>query len=673
MKVPISWLKEFVSFSLPAEKLAEKLTLAGFEVEGISESEGDQVLDVAVMPNRGDCLSIRGIAREVAALLGRKGIPVSLKQRRETSLVRTKGVLDLDLRAKKGCLRYMVRVIRNLKVAPSPEWMRRRLVQSGLRSINNVVDVTNYVLLELGQPLHAFDLQKIGSKIIIRYATPDEEFEALDGKKYKLESSDLLIADPKGPIALAGIMGGAYSEVSSSTSDVALESAFFHPATIRKTARRLGIQTESSYRFERRVDPEAVSLALDRATDLFRQIASGESSADCVDRKVEKFRPKKISFRPESVSRLLGDQRSPSLIRSRIRRLGFIPKGKNQWLVPSYRGDVQEEIDLIEEVVRLEGYDKVPLTLSPLNEPPVFSFHRDLTERARLWMADQGFFECVHLSFVSPRDLEYDPPLLGLAVPLANPLGYEDSLLRPSLIPSLLKTAAYHEQHKLSGFRGFELRTIYRRKEGGKEERRSLAAVISSERTPAWYEQRRSDFFDIKGFLESLGNHLGVRLEFQRDEFSSLLPGGSASVSRNGEKIGFLGEVHPKVLEHFNLKSPLFLFEVLWDRLVEGLMSEVHFQSFSKVPQVQRDLALLVDGTIPSGQIKQFLESQSENLVKKVLLFDLYEGEQIPKGKKSLAFSLFLGQDKTLIEEEIQKAWQRIIESLRREFHADIR
>ncbi|MBI2980731.1 MAG: phenylalanine--tRNA ligase subunit beta [Deltaproteobacteria bacterium] len=672
MKVPVPWLKEFVPFSVSVEKLAERLTLSGFEVESISEIEGDLVLDIAVMPHRGDALSIRGIAREVAAILGRRirsGPAASVKIRKEA--LQRKTSIDVDLRAGEGCRRYLLRVIRNVNTAPSPEWLQRRLLQCGLRSINNVVDLTNYIMFEIGQPLHAFDLEKIGSKIFIRHANAGENFSALDGKSYKLESRDLVIADSNGPIALAGIIGGAGSEVSLSTRHIALESAFFNPQGIRRTARRLGIQTESSFRFERRVDPEAVSFALERTSLLLQKIASGEPSIHWIDRGPKKSKSRGVLFDPESVGRLMGNEWPVSKVRSRLHRLGFVRKKGKRWSVPSYRGDIHEEVDLIEEAVRLEGYDSVPTTIPTQHAAPEASFSRQLKEEGRRWLSNHGFFESIHLPFLSPKDLEYDPELSAQALPLANPLGADDSWLRPSLVPSLLKTASYHEQNQLLGYRGFELRSIYRLERGRETERDALAVVMSSARLPGWNEKRPNDFFDLKGILQSLARHLGVTLEFEPAEFSSLLPH-AAEIRRNGETIGFLGELHPRVLTHFNLKTPLFLFELFWGSLVQGISPDLKICPYSRVPQVQRDLALIVDEKLPAGAIEKFLGG-TDRLVKSAVLFDLYEGPQIPKGKKSLAFSLQLGQDNTLTDEEIRQAMGRIIESLRREFHADRR
>lgn len=681
MKVPLSWLKEIVPIRLKAEALAEKLTYAGLEVEQILDKEGDPVLEINVTPNRGDCLSLLGIAREVSALLGS-----SLCERRRRSIPKKKGdlfsvndFLSVDLKNPEGCPRYTARVIRNLTVGPSPSWLVKRLEQVGLRSVNNVVDLTNYVMLECGQPLHAFDLQKIEgegkAQIIIRKARRGEVFETLDGKRRELKEEDLLIADLREGIAVAGLMGGKNSEVSERTRHIVLESAFFNPHWIRQSSRRLGLSSDSSYRFERGVDPEGVINALNRATEMILELAGGVASRDWVDRYPRKIRRRLISLDPSSVEEKLGGTWSSPDVKKYLKRLHLKPKGSS-WEIPSYRGDLQFSEDLVEEVARLGGYNKIPLTYPQVIVMKKRSADRSLIKEIKRRMVELGFYESIHMSFLSPGDLDYDPTLLGRAVPLANPLGAHDSLLRPTLIPSLLKTLSFHHLNRMFDMRLYELRTVFWREGRETREAPALGFVMSGSSLGGRLNDRRKevDYFDAKGVIEGVFGLRRLEANFEAASHPLLLPGKSARLSLAGEEIGWIGELHPSRIEGFALSKGAVLGEIFLRKFLDFAQKTTYYSPYPRVPLVERDLSLLVDEAIPAEKILGFLREQKESLVQRVRVFDYYKGDQISEGKKSLAFSLLLGRpDRTLTEEEISEAWGRILESVRREFHADIR
>lgn len=677
MKVPYSWLKEFVSVRIRPQELAERLTLIGIEVESVLSVDGEAVLDVAVSPNRGDCLSILGMAREVSALLG-----VALKSSEKAQAPRrqTTGTERIRVRVeeRRGCPRYTLRLFRNVQVGPSPAWMVTRLQQCGIRSINNVVDITNYILLERGQPLHAFDGDRILGGITVRLAREGERLTTLDGVERKLSSQDLLIADQKGGIALAGVMGGKESEVGEGSRVVALECAVFDPTWIRRTAKRLGIVTESSYRFERGVDPQGIVPASERAAALLVRWSGAVLSGDLVDvgRGGEKGRT--VELDPERVGQFLGGQWPVRESRRTLIRLGLRPHGRraaHHWEVPSYRRDLVHGVDLIEEVARLGGYHRIPETL-----PPSFRMaeqkegrDRQLADEVGARLSHLGFYEVIHQGFVSPSDCAYDPDLKPLMI--LNPLGQGASLLRPSLVPSLLKTVATHHQHKRETVRLFELRRVFRISETVQEPL-YLGVTISGETLFSYGTggHRETSFFDLKGVLEGLLGGFGLEVQFTPGERRFLLGGKTAEVRINGEAVGFLGEVGPEAAERFGLMRPTFVGELDWEKGTAQIPTESRYLPFSRHPRVQRDLALVLDEGIEGGKVCEFLRGLELGFIQQVKIFDLYRGSQIPEGKKSLAFSLWFGwEDRTPNEREIGEAWRRIVESVRREFHADIR
>jgi phenylalanyl-tRNA synthetase beta chain len=675
MKLPVSWLKEWVPIRVGAEEIAKRLTFSGFEVEGMEILGEDTVLEVNVTPNRGDALSIRGLAREVGALFG-----TATKAPYKPLVLKpvVKSAVPVSIAKPKWCPRYALAVIEGVRIAPSPAWLSARLEQVGIRSVNNVVDVTNFVLMELGQPLHAFDRQKLrGGKIVVRNAQADEVLKTLDGVERKLKSDDLVIADAEGAVALAGVMGGAGSEVTAATTSIALESAFFQPSAVRRAARRLGLSSESSYRFERRVDPEAVFEGLSRAVQLIVEVAGGQV-VSVSDLYKEKQKPASVALNPKAAGEVLGGDWKDAEVRSLLQKLGFAVKGSAKaWKVtaPSYRGDVFRDVDLIEEIARLSGLDRVPEKFPILSRPSPMGTDLSRERAVKRLLADLGFRETVHYSFVSP-DLA---TLLGGegGAALANPLSREQSVMRPSLLPSLLGAASHHARHKMETFRAFELRNVFIADGDRPREKKHLAGILMGTRLLSHWSGgvQAVDFYDLKGAVERI---LACVLPdrgpaFVRSAVPYLHPGQQASVFIDGKPVGVLGEIHPDVLKAMELRKTVYAFDLDWKALESASGGPPRFADYPRTPVVERDLALVVDEGVEAGRIADFIAKQ-DAVISGARVFDLYRGDQVAAGKKSLAFSIRMAQaGRTLTDEEVNGVFQKVINGVKNEFQAEVR
>ncbi len=676
MKLPLGWLKEFVSLRADASDLAQHLTGAGLEVEGIETVEGEPVLEINVTPNRGDCLSVIGLAREAAALYG-----ISLKVQKNPPLKRIFEKPSVTVREARRAPRYLLAVVEGIRVKESPDWMIRRLKQMGYRPINNVVDSTNYVLAEYGQPLHAFDRSRVSGKIEVRKAKPGEKILTLDGEERELIPSDLVIADENGPIALAGIIGGKDSEVDGGTTSVALECAWFEPSGIRRTAKRLGLQTESSYRFERRVDPEGVKPALLRAIALLSELGGGTCTG--LFEKTQRFSSSSVSFRPTSVAEVLGGSWTVGTIRKILNRLGFYVKvSKLAWTVkaPSWRGDISRSVDLIEEVSRLGGLDRIPTTFPICAAAPASAeSSREWASKIRHLLASLGVQETIHLSFASPSELEPFEETSSMPVVLKNPFGVEDSCLRTSLLPALLKTVSFHQRHKLTDVRFFEMRPVFESVGGRVREFKKLAAAFSGSRlNDHWGDhvggrQTEADFYDARGIVEKILEQLNGSGVFKKSTRAFLHPGKQADVIVAGRVAGCLGEVHPDIQEKFDLKKRVTVLDLDWEILLSGVGAVKSYRPYSMHPLVQRDLAVVLEEAVEAASVMKFI-SDADPAVREVMPFDVYRGVPIPEGKKSLAFSIQIGlNNKTLTDGEVSEIFGRILKGIAGEFRAEVR
>lgn len=688
MKFTYSWLKEFATFKESPEKIAARLTMAGLEIESLAalpEGDGnrkDWLVEISVTPNRGDCLGILGLSREIVALTrGRFHPPVVAISEKGPPL---HAQLKVKIAAPRLCPRYSARMVQGLRIAPSPSWLRSRLEQCGIRSINNVVDVTNYVMLETGQPLHAFDFDRLTAKqIVVRPAEKTRSFVTLDGVERPLEPRDLLICDGDTPVALAGIMGGANSEVGPGTGTVLLESAHFDPISIRRTAKRLGLHTEASHRFERGVDPEGTLYALDRAACLLTEAAGGIALRGMVDRYPGRRRSKPILVRDLKVKTHLGIDLKRKMIEEILRSLGLKIAGRSKSglrvSAPSYRFDITRETDLIEELARVHGYQKIPSAL-PLIVPRAQRDSQLQWERkARAFLAGEGLTEMIHLSFASEKMNRSFYGLRGehrATVAVLNPLTEQQSEMRASLVPGLIGTLRAHAEQKLKSFLGFELGKVFYGEPW--EERQHLAAALYGhrERKGLRVPETAWTFLELKGLLEGVLDMLGLaeKIAWSRNGLPSYLHPGKAAALKFGEAtVGILGEVHPGLTEERDLPAFL-LFELDFGALIQHAPRQRTVRALPRFPSIERDVALIVDYAFPAQRIITWIQGLRNPLIEAIELFDDYRGPSIPEGKKSLAYTIsYRADDRTLTDAEVNGLHEGLMARLAKEFDAQPR
>ncbi|MCJ7663164.1 MAG: phenylalanine--tRNA ligase subunit beta [Desulfobacterales bacterium] len=657
---------------LPPDALADALVADALNVR-------DHLLELSVTPNRGDCLSIIGVAREVAALIGKRLHPPTPTLRegrhRVEDAVRV-SVLDPDL-----CPRYSARLITGVQIGPSPFWLRTRLERAGVRSINNVVDVTNYVMLEYGQPLHAFDFDLLeGGEIVVKRAAEGEHFVTLDGVERILHKDTLMICDAFRSVAIGGVMGGLNSEIQEHTSRVLLESAYFSPEGIRRTSTALGLQTESSYRFERGIDPEQVLAASLRAMALIAELAGGEVAQGVFDCYPTPLPCPEIRLRLPKVSALLGMSLEQKEVKGILKRLHMKVKENRgaEWVIspPTYRGDITREIDLIEEIGRLKGYDHIPVQVPkmwvmPFREEP----EEELEQRLKDALVGFGFCEVITLSFISPHALEAlqlppdDPRLLPLT--LLNPLAEVQSVMRTTLLPGLLETARYNLSHKNSDLKIFELREVYSPRKGEKlpEERRALTGLaMGAVAGEGWnIPHEEADFYYVKGCVEQLLAELKIPAPTftAGEETPYLSPGKGAVIRLAGEKIGAVGELHPEVAHAFELPCGVFIFEFDLPILSNHFRREITFTTLPRFPSVTRDVAVTIDAGMSAEEITTIIKGVDNKYIESIEVFDCYQGDPIPRGRKGLAYRIrYRSPDRTMTDEEVNGFHRKVLEQL---------
>ena len=650
----------------------------------LSEYLGDTILDLDITPNRPDCLSVIGIAREVAALTEAKlHVPEVRYQELERAI---DSFVSVEIVEPDLCPRYCASLITGVKVASSPEWLQRRLLACGMRPINNIVDVTNYVMLEYGQPLHAFNYDEIrGKQVIVRRAGNGETMTTLDGVKRSLNPNILVIADNERAIAVAGIMGGADTEVMGDTTTVLIESANFNQAVIHRGSIGLLLSSEASLRFEKGLSRDLPLAALKRATQLIAELAGGKVAEGIVDVYPGKQQRESISLSVADIKRLLGVELEVGEIAKTLELLGFAcgqteSNSRVQVEVPWWRTDVSCAADLAEEVARIIGYDKIPITMlgSPLprHEPtPMLSFRRQM----RSILVSCGFQEVLTYSLTSLEMLGRLSPELRLmgAAPMrvANPMSREQEYLRTSLRAGLLSVLARNERYEEDGIRLFEIGRVFLPREGDlPQENEVLCAVLSSsQRRLSWRSKEEPvDFFVAKGVLETILSRFGLVASFEAGEDESLCPGRVANVVVGNEQLGVVGELHPKVSGAFELSGAVNLIEIDLDRLSSFTTTLKNYQPILRYPSTSRDIALLVDEQITYQQICTII--QDFPLVNSVRLFDFYVGEQVPAGKKSLAFRIvYQSSTHTLTDDEVEKVQQQILDKLSKELGATLR
>lgn len=649
----------------------------------------DVVLDVEVTPNRPDCLCVVGIAREIAAAKGRRvrlpARPVLEEDPKASEIT------SVEIRAPELCFRYVARVLVDLRIGPSPFWLRRWLSLAGLRPINNVVDATNFVMWELGQPLHAFDLDRLEERrIVVRRAQAGETLTTLDGVRRSLANEDLVICDAVRPVALAGVMGGQESEIQEGTARVLLESAFFEPRGIRRTAKRHGLSTEASYRFEREVDLEGTLRAADRAAGLMRSLAGGRVLAGAVDVYPRPYSAKTIRFSVSRANRLLGTSIDRSEMQSLLERLSFSVRhpAEDDFLEvepPSFRPDVREAADLAEEIARLYGYGRIPVRMPVASlAVPVMDPEKRAEEAARDLMVSRGFQEAIQYSFV-PRDRiermgfpEGDPR--SRPVPLQNPLSEAQAVLRTTLVSSLLDLIARNLRKNNCDLRLFELRRVFLRREDSDvpEQKRMLAAVMTGRRFPQQWNQPadRVDAYDLKGLLEALFDAFGVS-DWDwvgSDENSYLHPGCSGDILIRNSRVGFAGRLHPRLQKELEIQQDVYLFELEFQHLVASRGQGRSYRPIGRFPAIQRDLAFVLNEEIPYREVMEQLRASAAPEAVKIELFDVYRGSPVPEGRKSMAFRItYQHPERTMTDEEVNALQERLLEKVLPRLKAQLR
>lgn len=642
----------------------------------------DVVLEVAVTANRADCLSVLGLAREAAALLEQplRHPEVILAEVSEPAHPQAK-VTILDA---VGCPRYAARLLFDLTVGPSPFWLRRRLQLAGIRAINNLVDVTNYVLLEYGQPLHAFDFTKLhGGQIIVRRPGPEEtNFTTLDGQERPLTPETLLICDGEKPVALAGVMGGLFSEVTADTRQVLIESAYFNSGSIRRTAKRLGLSTEASYRFERGVDPEGTIHALERAAQLMAQLGGGRVLAGRIDEYPQPVQRPRLTLRASRTNAVLGTAFPQEKMQGWLKRLHLPVVQRDADIlevqVPPFRGDLEREIDLIEEIARVAGYDQVPVSVPR----GALATHRPAPEarlrgEARKLLLGQGFFEVINYSFQSEK-LQSLPGDGIEALRLANPLSEEQSLMRTSLLPGVLDALRRNHLKQLADVRLFELSKIFLPVAGAEQPREEqwLTGVMSGAREESsWLASKAPvDFFDLKGVVETLLQGLLIpEVSFRAEMLPGYLRQG-ARVYAGDLELGVLGEIAPQIGEKLDLEGPVWAFELNFQTLAAAAQPFPLFTPLPRYPAVYLDIALTVPDEVPASRVAQELYYHGAPWLVEARLFDVYAGAPIAAGKRSLAFRLtYRDPERTLTDEAVNRHHEALVKALQEELGAELR
>lgn len=679
MKISLEWLKDYLDQDIPVSRIIETLERIGLMVEGREEKEGDIVLEVETYSNRPDTLGHLGMARELAAALG---VPLQEKTWPLSELsTRTADLVDVQIWDEDLCPRYCGAVVRGIKVGPSPAWLRKRIESMGLNPVNNVVDVTNYVLFATSQPIHAFDLDKIGgAKVIIRRAKKGERLLCLDGTDLTLEPDMLVIADETKPIALAGVIGGQGSAVTEKTRDVFIESAYFDPVSVRKTRKATGIQTDASYRFERGADiaipPRAALIAASLLTPY-----GGRVCEEPVDVFPVPTKKKGVVLRHRRIAELLGVEVKKAFVEKTLQDLGFElePQPTDLWQVkvPTWRVDIDREADLIEEAARFYGYDKIPSVLPPLRVvDPIPDKTRERARRIRPLLFHYGFNEVINFSFSDAGKERLFATGLD-AVEIRNPISARTSLLRTTLAGGLLETAAWNRNRGLEAIQVFEIGKVYFREERGFRERLALGLLSTGMREePHWKRGRHeADFFQLKGECEALLQQLRYDpFVFERTDHPLFEPGSCLALAFKEEKVGHLGQVAARIQEAYDLKQPVWLAELDLDLLFGKQPRPFVYQPVPKYPSVVRDISLLVPRDVSYQDIRRTVEKLPLPILEEVELIDRYSGESIPQDKISLSFRFtYRHAQRTLLAEEVDRAEQQVISQLKRAFGVQLR
>jgi phenylalanyl-tRNA synthetase beta chain len=702
MDISYNWLRELTEVGLPPRELAERLTMAGLAVDAVKESGDDFVLEFDLTSNRPDCLSHLGIAREAAALTG---AAVKLPGLTTQSVGgKAEQFTAVEIEDPQLCPRYAARVVRGVKIAPSPEWLVERLQAIGQRPINNVADITNFVMHEMGQPLHAFDLAKLAEfRIVVRRARAGEKLKTLDGVERELDGQTLVIADAVRAVAVAGVMGGEETEISDGTVDVLVESAYFDPQSVRRTSKLLGLQTEASYRFERGVDYEGVRRAQDRCVALICELAGGTATEDAIDVYPKRLVPPTVRLRPRRVEELTGLSVPAEESLRILQSLGFesAPNGAQgdelSFGVPTWRTDVKIEEDLVEEVARVYGYDKIEEALPPSPVTGEYLVGDRRRRAARQVLSASGFNEAVSISFIEESsavtesgESSFEPvPGLqqvegeGAFVTLSNPIIEGARLMRPSLLPGLLEATRHNFNHGTRDVRLFETGRVFAASgasEGNDESRpnevEAFALVITGEALEEGKAAGRpADFFDLKGALEAAADAMRVgELEFESAAVPHLREGQSARVKLGGREVGNAGRLSEELAARHKFRQPVYVAEVSLSALLATGERPARYAPLPRFPGVARDVSLVAERRVAFGEMRRAILSLDIEECRGVALVDVYEGANLPEGKRSLTLRVeYRADERTLRDEEVDAMHARVVAALEGEFGAQLR
>lgn len=680
MKINYRWLTDYVALTVPPSVLGHDLTMVGLALDGMEETP-EAVLEFDITSNRSDCLCHLGVAREAAAIYD---LPL---KRPDCGIPPVSGdpiAWQVHIANPKLCRRYCALLISGVRIADSPEWLQERLRSIGQRPVNNVVDTTNYVLLELGHPLHAFDLGRLsGHRILVRSARSGETMQTLDGVERKLDPSDLVIADESHAVALAGVMGGEESEISANTTDILLESAHFNPVSIRRTARRLGLSTEASYRFERGADIANAEWAIGRCAQLVLELAGGRIASPLIDAYPGRKPLRRISLRTTHIARLIGAQVNGDFAAAKLTALGFQVQRKRSSLwqvtVPSSRGDVELEADLIEEVARHYGYDNIPATLGHWNTPASIPAWRAAETEMRETLRGWGYSETVNTSFATAREIEQFAGYEGTPADLSNPISEEETRLRWNILPMLLRNCRHNFNHGSRNLRLFELcKTYFCKEDDAITENKRLGLLITgASGSPRWSSKiAEIGIFHLKGEVCSLLHTLRIpevtcRQEAPPAHFDPQL---TLTVRSQGQLLGYLGRLRGDIEEQYKFKQPVFVADMDLEALYAACRPEVQYRHLPKYPAVLRDISFVVDRSVQYNTVEAAVLGSDIAELQAVELFDLYQLEGVQSGQISLSIRLtYQSESRTLTVEEVNEFDRRVVGRLQDSVAARLR
>ncbi|WP_128894851.1 phenylalanine--tRNA ligase subunit beta [Longirhabdus pacifica] len=647
----------------------------------------DEILELDLTPNRADCLSMRGVAYEVSANIGREVTLPDVDNVTEDADTVASEHVKVNIEAD-DCEHYSARYIKDITIQDSPQWLQNRLMAAGVRPINNIVDITNYVMLEYGQPLHAFDADQVDQgEIIVRRAHDDEQITTLDEQERVLDSSMLLITDRKQPLAIAGVMGGSSSEVSSTTKNVILESAIFSGSSVRQTSRKLGLRSESSLRFEKEIDRGIVNKAVNRAAELIRQYAGGVVATGIVEQITKETKESIITISLSKINEYIGSTITIDEVKQILAKLQFTYEEENAEFnitIPTRRGDIQLDVDVIEEIARIYGYDHIPTTLMEGKTTPGALTKQQKIRRAIVQsLSGSGLYEVINYTLVEPSSLKllhaFDEGLHPIQ--LAMPMSEERSVLRTSIAPQLIQTATYNRNRNNHDLAMFEMGSVYRTEEQKlttlPTEKPMLAVLLSgNKQTVNWAQKPMPvDFYDLKGLTEQLFDYLGItrQIQYKTANLKGFHPGRTAEICLDGNVIGYMGQLHPALQKEQDLDAT-YVMELELQPLYEAAHFHIDYTPLPKYPSMQRDMALLVDEALEGNKLVAAIKQSAGDLLQHVNVFDVYTGSHLPEGKKSIAIALtYLDYEKTLTDEVVSAAHQKVIAHLQKEFNAELR